>query len=325
MAARSPIFPVPVPLFIQNSLFGLGQLEVLEGGYNSDVLLLSHSRQVIIKVIGNKKGLDLTTKEAVKLGQRISRYRSLLSGEGVKVPGFLEWAVTQDSETGRVYLFVIEPFSGHDPRRLLLSGDYPNCMHVTGKLLEAAEPLLCRKEESFLPVGLDPKTANFVIPSESEACVYVDFMPPRYRLEDGTYLVEYPQIREPKQVDLWKWKYFTLEGLITIALYQLGRLCARLFQEIKKKARTWLLERRLLKVLGYLDFLESVTPGRLQDVTNPYHLRLLMCELASRPGANVPDTVVEDFFLKTHFEGELSRAVLFWSQRQLSAIASTVS
>jgi hypothetical protein len=306
-------------MFIQNLLFGAGDLQVIQGGYNSDVFLVSHSRQIVVKVVGGKKGINLDPYSAAQLGQQVSHYRHLLKDVGVPVPGFLEWAVSEDSASNHTYLFLVEPFSGPNPVSVLQNGDGQKKLWVVNGILEALRPLLSSSQQ--LEVGIDPKTNNFVLGS---GVTYVDFMPPRFRMPDGAYLVEYPNLTQASQLEVWRWKYFTPEGIAHVALNQLGRVVPESFQEVKGVILKWLRAHRCTYVHDRLEtLLHSNVTVRIEESDNLYELRLLACELASRSNA-ASQGAVEDFFIGTHYEGEPSAEMLAWAKGRLRVFASAV-
>jgi hypothetical protein len=309
-------FSFPVPGFIKNVLFGSVDLQVIPGGYNSDVILVSHSQGIIVKVIGSKKGIILTLDSAAILGQQIAKYRLLLQRAKVTVPKFLDWAITEEEHEGvhRVFLFIAEPYCGVSAEQFCKQSRAHVCEETTVKILRVIAPLFYGLNGNYLPVGFDSKTGNFVI-DEQDVCTYIDFMPPRFRTEQGVYLVEFPQLKNEQDIALWKWRYFTPQGILLTALYQLGRIRPACFQEIKKSAITWLRAHGLAELVEFFGFLDRIDRQTISETRNPYELRLLMCEVASRRQA--PPSVVESFFLQTHAEGELSPELLQAARAQL--------
>lgn len=284
----------------------------LNQGYNSDVWIIPEI-SVVLKHLGGKKHLELTNPQATELGMQMDCYRQLLLERGVRVPQTLRWLVVPDAESDSADLITVEPYTGPDAETLIRDLDGITEQVVTLGILTAIEPFL--GQGLFVQnVGLDPKTSNFTLGSDEGLC-YVDFIPPRYQKDDGVYLVEYPNITEPKQLEFWQWKYFTSQGILTIALYQLGRVRPDLFQSIKQNAIAFLRERDYNQETGYLELLEFVNTESVQRITNPMQLRLVMCELASR--RHISPSVVEQFFQLTHFEGELPKQELKDAQRIL--------
>jgi hypothetical protein len=132
--------------------------------------------------------------------------------------------------------------------------------------------------------------------------------------------LEYPALRNPGHDWLWKWRHFTMEGVVAVALNQLGRLRPDLFQPLKDVAKLWLFEHRYHIPADYLANLSHITPDSIWACDNHFELRLYMCELSSRPHLAVSPEAVEEFFLRTHYEGELPHADMEWSKQTLHRV-----
>ncbi|MBI5466513.1 MAG: hypothetical protein HY974_04465 [Candidatus Kerfeldbacteria bacterium] len=295
-----------LPHFVKH-LFGDIQLEPLEGGYNSEVTLISHPHHLVVKLFGGKKGIDLTPDGAVTLAMQIARYRTLLHQAGIIVPDFLDWAISRDELDGKMYLAVVEPYCGVNTAQVLRGATTTEeGMRVLRGILDAIAPLLTAISSIEHPqVGIDPKPENFT--NGGSPYTFIDFMPPRFR-EGDTYLVEYPQPTTELGYTLGKWKHFTVQGICTILLTQLARIHPKYFELFRAEISTWLEVNGHGSECSYFVGLGRVDREYIAQLENPYEMRLVMCALASRNGASPP--LVDQFFRLTHFEDKLTDHVV---------------
>ena len=95
---------------------------------------------------------------------------------------------------------IVSPYEGIDFEDAIVSGKIKP-ERALSVLLEAIRPVLDSVEaDGRTKVGLDAKPANFCVGRHSkkgERGVFIDFVPPRYRLENGVYLVDIPIPRTP--------------------------------------------------------------------------------------------------------------------------------
>jgi len=183
-------------------------------GFHSEIVAGDHPRgypyldKVYGLVRGDAKGTHLTLESSRHLIGLMKRFDGIASDLGVNTAPLIGYFIGPNGAAGRTTLHELAVRVGPDLKRIVCDprADDDRVKYTLNKTLELHK----RVWEAGFPIALDPVLANFCINSEGNI-VYVDRMPPRQRLEDGSHLLEYPE--PPSQgADYIKKRYFSPES-----------------------------------------------------------------------------------------------------------------
>lgn len=160
-------------------------------GFHSVIEKKDHPRgfPYLEKAYGEKTGgFDLD--HSLFVGKLMKRFKNIASGLGIPIDNPLGLHITVNSHPGKVTLHETVPFMGPDVRSLIKE----NQMSQEMKRGIVEEVLKMQKKvwEVGWPISLDPPLANFCLHQETQRLYYIDRMPPRQRLADGSLLSELP-------------------------------------------------------------------------------------------------------------------------------------
>jgi len=276
-----------VPPFIRAILSPAEQIvRISKKGLHSDAIIFSD--RLVIKCLGWKRHNYPEAALAAQDGRLIQEYfRRLRALSPNLAPGSLAYAVCQRSGHGSpVCLVLAVPYKGQDTEDLLKRGvlDPATLARI---LLSAVRPLLSNLDTSGrCLVGIDPKPANFC-QGEDGNVVFIDFVPPRFRQDDGSFLVDAPIPRNPDAYNHLLWKYFTPRGILANLLAQICRIKPEAWHSILDALVSELEEGQDVPLAEWLREVDArlLDQSALQEEVNPLMLRLNACKLASQSSA----------------------------------------
>lgn len=157
----------------------------------------------IIKKYGQKSGLR-TMHDARKLAGHMERFDDIAEDLKVRTARAAKFEIG-DGDQG-VELHEYAPHVGPDLKKVLERGALSE-----GQVLDLVEQMVeqhGRVARAGYPITLDAVVANFCLDEKGEV-VYIDKMPPRQRLADGSYLSEIPVPEDPLAQDVVVQRHFT--------------------------------------------------------------------------------------------------------------------
>lgn len=167
------------------------ELTDLSAGYYSTLEHKRHPEDPTVvflrKNYGEKNG-GVPQEESRRLQYLMNRFDDIAESIGVQTARSVNFDESKHETPGHVILHEDVPFVGPDIQRLL-SLEPPDSSNII-PLMEEVLAVHQKVFDADFPITLDAVYANFCL--GENGIVYIDKMPPRQRLEDGTYLSEIP-------------------------------------------------------------------------------------------------------------------------------------
>lgn len=235
MTITPPTFPskrigIDLKRIMQEIVGASGSIELLPFGYLSLAFRLTtgdHSQ--IIKVTRTSESpLPVSARE---VAENIREYHRRLVDIDFPVVGGVETHLFE-SETGTDVVLIC-PDCGDDVVMQFQRG---------GDLIALVQKLLAALEVGFghrlsgteLKVGIDPKPENFCSRNPAEPLRCVDLTPARFRLDDGTPLVELHQPQSREEIDFAAWRNYDIRGVLLVLQGHLSVLAPAIRPSIKR-------------------------------------------------------------------------------------------
>lgn len=166
-----------------------------------------------------KKGVGYEMDRAKRAVVLQRRFQDIARSIGVPTGELVGHYITNNHHPDRVTLVETQVHAGRNLQDLITSGEpvddlLKQYLEAYGKVWSAGSP-----------ISLDPVPANFCVDPEG-VLRYVDYMPPRQQLDDGSYVSEWPDPPEDAREYIER-RYFTPEGQIPVMYAQLLRAFAK--------------------------------------------------------------------------------------------------
>ncbi|MDD5039594.1 MAG: hypothetical protein PHY34_00405 [Patescibacteria group bacterium] len=282
-----------------------GQVQVLPSGYYSEVvMIIQNGSPITVRIVKDKQGLTKQPEVAL-VANRIEEYHKRLRDAGVSTTTSLSTHLLE-GEAGWD-LIVLTPYVGDDIQHRMQAGE--NAVGLTRKILVELEKCFQYRFDGFaLQLGIDSKPSNFCMRTEADTEVrYIDLVPPRTRLEDGTPLLEINLPTSQEAFEFGCFRYFDLRGVLLVLQNQVSRLVPTQRPKIKRL----ILETATRH--GAADFFReskaeqfaSASPNDQEVIiqglqrNDVYPLREIACEMAT--AGQISSDSLETFFRQTHF------------------------
>ncbi|MFZ5390797.1 MAG: hypothetical protein ACOZAJ_00795 [Patescibacteria group bacterium] len=252
------------------------------------LVLDEQGRQVVVKSVGQEVSI-FDKNRAEILAADVIRYRSLLAEIGVVIPEMISIETVNYNNNGKWGIVEKSLFKGLDLGRLIIQSDVARCKLLVAGIIDNMVKVFRASDLSTFDarVTIDPKPSNWTF-DDKGIVNYIDFIPPRFRENNGNILLEYPRFAFLSKAD-WDFlysRYFDRRGLVKILFVQLCRLRPELRNLFKDMIGSFLDDINDQLVLNYFNSLPSV---ELQELLTKSEDNLIVKMISSLDQSSADD------------------------------------
>ncbi|MDO8435135.1 MAG: hypothetical protein Q7S89_00425 [bacterium] len=284
--SRTP-FPISIPGAVINRFRSYEREVVHVRGTDGD--------ELVIKVFGTgaKKLAKGDAWELVELGQR---YLDALRALGVRMDKPTV-EIAQNGDPDHAILVEHSPYRGRSVGELLQEAQADSeLVSLVRGVLECVRGFFGQRGDPHFPVGIDLVPRNFTR-DEDGKYYCIDFHPPKLRLPNGTFTLEWPQPADPSVYAIGVYRHFHPLGLLRVLFLHLCRIRSDRYNLFRREIHRFADE---VRISG--DPIPEIDRECLEELgfDHVYDLRLLACQLAAE--GRIMQATLDRVFDLTHFQ-----------------------
>ncbi|MEZ5358234.1 MAG: AAA family ATPase [Candidatus Zixiibacteriota bacterium] len=278
---------------------------IITSGYHSDVIVTGDKE--VIKIVGHKNQSHWSSiEEAAEFGTKVAIYHKKLASISSKLaPQYLRWGIfplNTEKADSLIMVFWL-PNLGNDLQKLIRESIIPPKEAIKLMLDFIGTIGTTRDPNGRVAIGIDAKPANFCLSSDKRHLIHIDFVPPRYILNNGYFEIESPGPFDPDGYNFGLWRFFSIEGMIATFSVFMCVNSPSLWPLVTSEILKWLNHKKETKVYNWASrvFENANKASAIKTYNNFLLLRLSAAKLAYLYPESRSE-LTSEFHLLTHYE-----------------------